>query len=65
MTARERGALNVTEAAAYLGISRQTFYDQVLAQLRVVQLGSRKLIPVVELDRWLDEHAAYPIERAR
>jgi excisionase family DNA binding protein len=56
-----RGALSPAEAAAWLGIARSTFYADVLAELRVVQLGRRKLIPVSELERWLDEHAARPI----
>ena len=56
-----RGALSPTEAAAWLGIARSTFYAEILAELRVVQLGRRKLIPVTELERWLDEHAARPI----
>lgn len=56
-----RGALSPTEAAEWLGIARSTFYEQVLGELRVVQLGKRKLIPVAELERWLEEHAARPI----
>ena len=60
-----RGALSPTEAAEWLGIAPSTFYDQVLAELRVVQLGRRKLIPLTELERWLDERAAFPIDGAR
>ncbi len=49
------GAKKPKDAAEYLGISVNTFYAQVMPKLRVVRLGTRWLIPVAELDRWLRE----------
>ena len=52
-----RLALSPTEAAAALGVSRDFLDQHVLPELRVVRRGRRRLIPVRELDRWLNEHA--------
>lgn len=52
----KRLALNVSEAAAALGISWDTWKTMVEPEIRVVRLGRRKLIAVKELERWLDEH---------
>jgi hypothetical protein len=41
----ERGALSPSEAAVWLGISRSVFYDKVLGDLRVVQLGDGSSSP--------------------
>ena len=50
-------ALSVEEAAEAVGVGRSHFYKEIYPQLRVVYSGRRRLIPVRELDRWLDEHA--------
>lgn len=34
-------------------------------ELRIVRRGRRRLIPVRELERWLDENAALAVEAAR
>ena len=52
-----RLALSKAEAAEALGISVDFLEDHVLAELRVVRLGRRRLIPVAELERWLAEHS--------
>ena len=36
--------------------------DHVLPELRVVRVGRRRLIPIVELERWLERHASRAIE---
>ena len=54
----KRRALSPTEAASALGISRSVFYSDVVHELRTVRLGRRRLIPVAELERWLDRRAA-------
>lgn len=54
----ERMALTPDEAAASLGISRDHFDTHVGPFLPIVRLGRRKLIPVRELERWVDHHAA-------
>lgn len=52
-----RLALNKTQAAEVLGVSRPWFVANVMPSLRVVRHGRRTLIPRVELERWLDESA--------
>lgn len=56
-----RLALRVSEAAAALGVSVDYFSARIAPDLRVVRDGRTKLVPVEELRRWLDEHAAYAI----
>ena len=56
-----RLALTPAEAATALGVSRD-FYDQHIApELRIVRRGRRRLIPVRELERWLERAAALPL----
>jgi hypothetical protein len=52
-----RLALDVGEACAALGVSWDYFSEHVAPELRIIRRGRRKLIPVAELERWLDEHA--------
>jgi excisionase family DNA binding protein len=52
-----RLALSPAEAAAVLGVSRDFFDKHIASELRMVRRGRRKLVPVRELERWL-EHAA-------
>ncbi|MGB7587996.1 MAG: excisionase family DNA-binding protein [Solirubrobacterales bacterium] len=54
---RARLALSKAEAAQALGVSVDFLEEHVLAELRVVRVGRRVLIPVPELERWLAEHA--------
>ncbi len=49
-------ALSKAEAARALGISVDFLEAHVLAELRVVRVGRRVLIPVAELERWLARH---------
>jgi excisionase family DNA binding protein len=58
-----RLALSPTEAAAALGVSRDYFDDHVKRELRVVRRGKLVLIPVAELERWLQREAALTLER--
>lgn len=53
-----RLALSPDEAAAALGVSRDYFDEHVAHELRIVRRGRRKLIPVRELERWLEAAAA-------
>jgi hypothetical protein len=52
-----RLALNVQESCAALGISADTFTANVLPAIHTVKLGRRILIPVNELQAWLDARA--------
>ena len=53
-----RLALSPDEAASSLGVSRDVLDEHVMPDLRVVRLGRRRLIPLGELERWLDRSAA-------
>lgn len=52
-----RLALSKTEAASTLGVSVDFFEQHVMPELRIVRRGRRRLIPVGELRRWLDDSA--------
>lgn len=52
-----RLALSVDEAAASLGISRDTFDREVRDELRLVRIGRRLIVPVPELERYLERQA--------
>jgi excisionase family DNA binding protein len=54
-----RVTLSVDEAAALLGVSRDYFDKHITHELRVIRLGRRILIPVRELDRWLERSQAF------
>jgi excisionase family DNA binding protein len=58
----DRLALNKKEAAAALGVSFDLFAETIYPELRVVRCGRRVLIPVAELDRWLERNAARVFE---
>jgi len=53
-----REALRVGEAARALGVSEDYFSAKIAPNLRMVRDGRTKLVPVSELRRWLDRHAA-------
>jgi hypothetical protein len=47
------------EAAAMLGVSRDFFDEHIKPELRIIRRGSKTiLIPLNELERWVDESAA-------
>jgi hypothetical protein len=58
-----RLALNVQEACSSIGVSWDVWRQHIEPDVRVVRLGSRKLIPVAELERWLSEHGEAVLER--
>jgi excisionase family DNA binding protein len=53
-----RLALSPDEAARVLGVSRDYFDEHILPELRIIRRGRRILIPLAELERWLDRSAA-------
>jgi hypothetical protein len=59
---RAGGALRLTltpkEAAGALGLSRDSFDDHVMPDLRVIRKGRLVLVPGKELDGWVDENDA-------
>ncbi len=52
-----RLALTREEAAASVGMSLDSFERHIQPSLRLVRLGRMRLVPVREIERWLDEHA--------
>jgi excisionase family DNA binding protein len=59
-----RLALSKVEAAESLGVSVDFLEKHIMAELRVVYVGRRRLIPVRELERYLAENACRPLEEA-
>ncbi len=53
-----RLTLSPAEAADSLGVSRDYFDEHVKPELRVVRRGRLVLIPLRELERWVEENAA-------
>jgi excisionase family DNA binding protein len=51
-------ALSKAEAAEALGVSVDFLEEHVMGELRIVRRGRRRLIPLSELQRWLDESSA-------
>ena len=50
--------LNQQEAAEALGVSADFFQQHLRHEIRCVRRGRRRLYPVSELQRWLDESAS-------
>jgi excisionase family DNA binding protein len=61
LTAQNRSApalaLSVEQACEALGVSWDTWRAHIEPDVRLVRVGRRKLIPVSELQAWLDRHA--------
>ncbi len=53
-----RLTLSPAEAANALGVSRDFFDAHVKPELRVVRRGRLVLVPVRELERWVEESSA-------
>ena len=58
-------ALSPEHAAARLDVSRDTFDRYIRDELRLVRVGRKVLVPVSELERWLERNAARTIEENR
>ncbi len=52
-----RLGLTVEEAAEAVGMSESSFKRHVQPELRVVRRGSLRIIPVPEIERWLEGNA--------
>jgi excisionase family DNA binding protein len=53
--------LSIDQAADALAISRDSFERHVMADLRLVRIGRRLLVPVHELERWIEHEMAIPL----
>lgn len=60
-----RTALTRAEAARSLGVSVDWFERHVQPELRLVRRGQLVLVPVRELERWVDRSAALTVKAAR
>ena len=60
-----RLALSKHEAADALGVSVDFLEEHVMHELRVVRRGRRRLIPVRELERWLEDNALRALDGER
>ena len=56
-----RFALTPPEAAAAIGVGPDFFEENVAPELRLIRRGRKRLVPVVELERWLAEAAGRPM----
>lgn len=54
-----RLGLTVAEAARAVGISESSFKRHVQPELRIVRRGSLRIIPVPEIERWLEGNATF------
>jgi excisionase family DNA binding protein len=50
-------ALSIDQACASLGVSWDTWREHIAADIRIVRVGRRRLVPIAELERWLADHA--------
>jgi excisionase family DNA binding protein len=54
-------ALSIEDAAQVLSISRDSFERHVMGHIRVLRVGRRLLVPVRELERWIDRSSSIPL----
>lgn len=52
-----RVSLTREEAADSLGVSIDSFERHVQPYIRIVRLGSLRLVPITDLERWVEENA--------
>ena len=56
-----RLALSIEDAARVLSVSRDSFERHVMHEIRVVRVGRRLLVPMRELEAWIDRSSAIPL----
>lgn len=61
----QRRALRLDEAADSLGVSRDFFDKYVRPEIRLVHKGRVTLVPLFEIDRWLEANAALAYDPAK
>jgi excisionase family DNA binding protein len=59
-----RLGLTREEAAASLGMSLDSFERHVQPSIRMCRLGRMRLVPVSELQRWLEDNAERTLDTA-
>ena len=58
-----RLCLTPEEAAASIGCSRAFWDEHILPDLRVIRKGKLVLVPVIELERYIQREAALTLKR--
>jgi excisionase family DNA binding protein len=58
----QRLTLTRNEAASALGVSIDSFERYIQPELRLIRAGRLRLVPVVELERWVESHASRVLE---
>lgn len=56
-----RIALTPAEAAAAIGVGPDFFDTNVAPHLRLIRRGRKRLVPVLELERWVSQNAERPM----
>ena len=57
-------ALPEHEAAAALGMGASFFREHVMPDVAAIRIGTKRLYPVAELERWALEHAQRVLDGA-
>jgi hypothetical protein len=57
-----RLALSVGEACEALGVGHDFWHEHIAPEVPTVRRGRRKLVPVRELERWLEANAEAVLE---
>jgi excisionase family DNA binding protein len=57
-----RLALTATEAAEAVGVSPDFFAEHIRPELRLVRRGRKVLVPVTELQAWLERSSALTLQ---
>lgn len=57
-----RVALTRQEAALSLGVSLSFFAEHIQPDLKLVRIGSVRLVPLRELEKWIEQQAQAVIE---
>ena len=55
-------AVQHKDAPAVLGLGKTSFEKYVVPEVRCVRIGSMRVYPVRELERWLERHAEMVLE---
>ncbi len=63
-TSIPRIALTPAEAAAAIGVGPDFFDANVAPELRLIRRGRKRLVPVVELERWTTGNATRALREA-
>jgi excisionase family DNA binding protein len=56
-----RIALTPAEAAAAIGVGPDFFDQHVATELRIIRRGRKRLVPVRELEQWVERNAEPPM----